>query len=64
MTIKDKITKTLKKMQETDEQLHAICYQLYAEIKKIIDEACDHLSKIQAQMPDYDKHDKVHSETC
>ena len=62
MTIKEKIIKTLKEMQETDERLHTICYQLYTEIKNIIVEVCEHLSKIQAQMPDYDKHDKVHSE--
>ena len=62
MTIKDKIIRSLKELQEKDEQLYTICYQLHTEIKNIIDEVCDHLSKIQAQMPDYDKHDKIHSE--
>lgn len=62
MTIKQKIDHELKTLQGRDEELYDICYRLYGAIKTIIHEASDHLSKIQTQMPDYDKHTKLHSE--
>ena len=62
MTIKQKIDIELKALQNNNSELYDICYRLNRDINSIISGASDHLSKIQAQMPDYDKHSKEHSE--
>ncbi|MCH5279515.1 MAG: ATP-binding protein [Christensenellaceae bacterium] len=61
MTIKEKIKEELHEIEQEDSQLYNVCYKLNTEFAEIIEDVCDHLSKIQSQMPDYDKHDKEHS---
>ena len=62
MTIKQKIEIELKTLHDNNRELYDICYRLNNDINTVISEVSDHLSKIQTQMPDYDKHSKEHSE--
>ena len=60
-TIRDHICKLLTQSKK-DTHLYNFCSAFDRDIKNLIQDVDDHLTKIQGQMPDYDKHDASHSE--
>ena len=62
MTIQDRINEALRAMEGTPE-LHIKASNLKDSVEKLIqDQLIAHLGEIDNQMPEYDKHDRSHSE--
>lgn len=62
MEMEELISKRLADIKDQDVTKYQKLNALWIEIKKIIEKSNDHLDQITAQLPDYDKHNKLHSE--
>ncbi len=59
--IAEHIKHELTRIQGCNEKLYQLCNALDQSFNLLTNEIDDHLNKIVAQMPDYDKHDSSHS---
>jgi predicted nucleic acid-binding Zn-ribbon protein len=62
MTIEQRIKDELKRLSDQNSALYSTAHNLEERFQSLTDQVKDYLSKINSEMPEYDKHDASHSE--
>lgn len=62
MTIEKRIKDELKRLSDQNPALYSTAHNLEERFQSLTDQVRDYLSKINSEMPEYDKHDASHSE--